>query len=150
MEEIKEFIMELKKKGVKSGEERGLDEKGKVVIPIELRKDIIGIAGIKSYKIEDLVIVEILDKILAKNEIIDELGRVSIKSDYRKELAWREKDVIEIWRYDNYIILKKKEDKCVFCKREMKLKEDKGKRICDKCKKELVDKINNGQDNNSR
>jgi len=46
---------------------------------------------------------------------LDELGRVVIPLEYRRQLGWQEKDDIEMILTDNSIVLKKAVDGCIFC-----------------------------------
>jgi len=52
---------------------------------------------------------------------LDELGRVVIPTDYRRQLGWQEKDDIEMIVTDNSIVLKKAIDGCMFCKSAINL-----------------------------
>ena len=68
---------------------------------------------------------------------VDELGRIVIPKEMRKELGIDQKDPIEIYVDDSSIILKKYEPNCVFCGSTDDLIEYKGKLVCQKCSKEL-------------
>lgn len=119
---------------------RRIDELGRMVIPIDYRMD----------NLNDKVTLylNVISKyvILSKeNEnqsgmarMVDEIGRVTIKLETRKKLSWEEKDYIEIWYYNGYIVMKKVENKCVFCNRDKSLENYMGKMICKKCKNNLT------------
>lgn len=70
---------------------------------------------------------------------LDELGRVVIPIELRNKFDIAEKDPIEIYVDGSNIILKKFEPNCVFCGSSKKLKEYKGKLVCEKC----LDKLTN-------
>lgn len=64
---------------------------------------------------------------------IDELGRVVIPIDMRTLLDISEKDPVEIHVDGSSIILKKYEQKCIFCGNTKKLIDFENKVICEKC-----------------
>jgi len=70
---------------------------------------------------------------------VDELGRVVIPIEIRKQLKIAEKDPIEIYVDGSNIILKKHEPNCIFCGNSKKLKDYKGKLICDKCSNQIAE-----------
>lgn len=57
----------------------------------------------------------ILSKALDKDRIIiNENGRITIPKKIRKNLKWEEKDLIDIYLYENdYIVMKKTEIQCI-------------------------------------
>lgn len=68
---------------------------------------------------------------------VDDLGRIVIPIEMRKELNINIKDRIEIGIEDQQIVLRKYENRCIFCgilKPENKFQE---KKICNKCLEEL-------------
>ncbi len=71
---------------------------------------------------------------------IDELGRVVIPIEIRKNLNIKEKDPLEICVEHNSIILKKKNYTCSFCNTRNNLEEFNFKYICKSCKKKLLEK----------
>ena len=73
---------------------------------------------------------------------VDELGRVVIPIEIRKQLNIEIKDSIEIYTEGTSIILKKKEDSCIFCGSEKNVGFFKDKKVCKKC----ADKISNSID----
>lgn len=59
---------------------------------------------------------------------LDELGRIVIQKEFRTEYSWNEKDMLQIYLYKDMIILKKYENKCIFCFNEKHLDDFKGKK----------------------
>lgn len=72
---------------------------------------------------------------------IDQAGRIVISKDIRKHLNIKEKDVLHIEANDECIIIKKAENKCVFCNSLENLIEYNGKHICKSCFDQIA-KIN--------
>lgn len=70
---------------------------------------------------------------------VDELGRVVIPIELRNKFNISEKDPIEIYVDGSSIILKKYEQSCIFCGSSKKLIDYKGKLICNKCTKQILD-----------
>lgn len=64
---------------------------------------------------------------------VDELGRVVIPIELRKQLSISEKDPIEISTSGNSIILRKYEDACIFCGKNKNLSTYRDKLVCSKC-----------------
>ena len=64
---------------------------------------------------------------------IDELGRVVIPIEIRKNLDIKIKDPVEIYMEGNSIILKKFEEFCFICGKNKELKSLSGKKICTGC-----------------
>jgi len=64
---------------------------------------------------------------------LDELGRVVIPVDCRRELGITFGDPLEISVNGEYLVLKKYVPKCVFCKSDKDVVEVKGKHICRNC-----------------
>ena len=69
---------------------------------------------------------------------LDELGRVVIPIELRKQFRISTKDPIEIYVENDAIILKKHEPNCIFCGNSKNLVKYKGKMVCDKCVNKLV------------
>lgn len=74
---------------------------------------------------------------------VDELGRIVIPIELRNKLKIAQKDPIEIYVDGTSVILKKYEENCVFCGSNKNVVEYKGKLICEKCAKNLVNLSNN-------
>lgn len=68
---------------------------------------------------------------------VDELGRVVIPIELRRNLGIEIKDPLEIYVEGDQVILKKYEPACIFCGDTKGIENYKGKRICKKCLKEL-------------
>ena len=61
---------------------------------------------------------------------VDELGRIVIPIELRRNLDIEEKDSLEIYVEDDHIILKKYSPACSFCSNATGITVFKGKNIC--------------------
>lgn len=68
---------------------------------------------------------------------VDELGRVVIPIELRRNLDIEVKDALEIFVDGEHIILKKYAPACIFCGQAKDVETYKGKNICPACLKEL-------------
>ena len=68
---------------------------------------------------------------------VDELGRVVLPIELRRNLNIAEKDSLEIYVDGNSVILKKYEPDCIFCGDARDVITFKGKNVCSHCLKEL-------------
>lgn len=68
---------------------------------------------------------------------IDELGRIVLPIELRRNLGIAEHDSLEIFVEGTQIILRKYSPSCIFCGESEEVTEFKGKRICGKCKSEI-------------
>lgn len=70
---------------------------------------------------------------------VDELGRVVIPIELRRNLNIDIKDGLEIYTEEDMIILKKHEPGCIFCGeiRDVEIFHDRA--VCQKCRQELKD-----------
>lgn len=69
---------------------------------------------------------------------VDELGRIVLPIELRKQLDIKEKtDALEIYIEDGRIILEKVVDTCTFCGSKDDLVDYKGKNVCKHCIEEL-------------
>ena len=68
---------------------------------------------------------------------VDELGRIVIPIELRRNLDIGEKDALEIYVETNHIILKKYEQSCIFCGNSNDINNFKNKNICKSCLSEL-------------
>ena len=68
---------------------------------------------------------------------VDELGRVVLPIELRRNLDIEEKDALEIYVDGNSVILKKYEPDCIFCGTAKDVTTYKGKNICADCINEL-------------
>ena len=64
---------------------------------------------------------------------IDQLGRVVLPAEVRREFDLQPGDLVEIAVEAGMIVLTKVEDRCVFCAAEDQLVEFAGKLVCDDC-----------------
>ncbi len=68
---------------------------------------------------------------------VDELGRIVIPIELRRNLDIEEKDSLEIYVEDDHIILKKYSPACSFCANADGITVFKGRNICQSCLNEL-------------
>ncbi|NLJ33235.1 MAG: AbrB/MazE/SpoVT family DNA-binding domain-containing protein [Firmicutes bacterium] len=68
---------------------------------------------------------------------VDELGRVVIPIELRRNLSIAEKDALEIYVDADKIVLKKYEPACVFCGNAEGVVSFRGKNICQNCLKDM-------------
>lgn len=68
---------------------------------------------------------------------IDELGRVVLPIELRKQFGIEEKDSLEIYVDGDRIILRKKKDACIFCGKTKDLVAFKDQMVCQNCISEL-------------
>jgi len=68
---------------------------------------------------------------------VDELGRVVLPIELRRNLDIEEKDALEIYVDGNSVILKKYEPDCIFCGTAKDVTTYKGKNICAACMNDL-------------
>lgn len=71
---------------------------------------------------------------------IDDLGRIVLPIELRKQMGIGQRDPIEIYVDGDSIILKKYQSECIFCGSKKGLSEYKGKHVCESCAKELANK----------
>lgn len=69
---------------------------------------------------------------------LDELGRIVIPKEIRKQLEINQKDPLNISVSGKNIVLSKLETGCVFCNNTSKLTMYKDKLICKNCLKQLI------------
>jgi len=72
----------------------------------------------------------------------DELGRVVIPIELRRNMDIRYKDPLEIYTSGEYIILQKYQPACIFCGEAGEIINYQGKNICKKCLVELASDSN--------
>lgn len=68
---------------------------------------------------------------------VDELGRVVLPIELRRNLNINIKDPIEIFVDGEYIMLKKYEPACIFCGNAKNVKVVRGKNVCEECIAEI-------------
>ncbi len=69
---------------------------------------------------------------------IDNLGRITLPIELRRNLEVDCGDPLEIYSEANSIVLKKYEPDCIFCGSTKKLLKYKGKNICENCRREMT------------
>ena len=69
---------------------------------------------------------------------VDELGRIVIPIELRRNLDIEEKDSLEIYVEDDHIILKKYSPACSFCSNAADITVFKGRNICRNCLDDLL------------
>lgn len=68
---------------------------------------------------------------------LDDLGRIVLPIELRRNFELEEHDRVEILVEDDRIILKKYEPNCIFCGSSKDVSEYKGKLICRKCIRDI-------------
>ena len=68
---------------------------------------------------------------------IDNLGRITLPIELRRNLDVDFGDPLEIYTEGSSIVLKKYEPNCVFCGNTKKLSHYREKNVCENCRKEL-------------
>lgn len=68
---------------------------------------------------------------------VDEIGRLVLPKEIRKQFSLQENDLVEFFEQDGYLLLKKKQPVCVFCANGCE-KSYKEKPICNNCLAELL------------
>ena len=68
---------------------------------------------------------------------VDELGRIVLPIELRRNFDVDVKDALEIYTEDDKIILKKYEPACIFCGNSDDIVNHNGKNVCRKCIDEL-------------
>ena len=72
---------------------------------------------------------------------IDNLGRIVIPKEIRKNLNIRENDAIEMFTDENRLVLRKYAPFCIFCNSDRGIIAYKGHNVCQKC----VEGLSGGQ-----
>ena len=68
---------------------------------------------------------------------VDDLGRIVLPIELRRNLDIAERDELEIYMEHDRIILKKYEPACIFCGSARKLLSYQGKNVCQDCVKKM-------------
>lgn len=71
---------------------------------------------------------------------VDELGRIVLPIELRRNLGIEEKDALEIYVEGASVILRKYQPSCIFCDNADDVVNFKGKNICRSCLKELLER----------
>lgn len=69
---------------------------------------------------------------------VDSLGRIVLPKELRRSFEIKEKDALEIYVENDYIILRKQRSSCIFCGNEDHLIDYKGKKVCRTCLSQLA------------
>lgn len=72
---------------------------------------------------------------------IDNLGRVVLPVELRRNFDINKDDPVEIFVDENYIMLKKYQPACIFCDDARDVVNYQGKNICKKCLAELKNRV---------
>jgi len=72
---------------------------------------------------------------------VDELGRMVIPMNLRREMGIDVKDPMEIYVEDEKIILTKYEPACVFCGSSYNAQDYRGKLVCQSCSTAMFKKV---------
>ncbi len=132
-------IETIKKNEPKNAIPRVVDELGRVVIPIDFRRRplndrrILYMETIKNY----IILKKEDENNVATKRELDKLGRLTIYKEIRKVLNIEPEDQLLVWTYKDMVILRKKEDKCIFCEGSKKLLKYENKFICNNCLKKI-------------
>ena len=123
---------------------RRIDDLGRLVFPIEIRK----ILGINEGDKIEIYVAE--NKIVCRKYTggegelntgvvrpVDSLGRTVIPMELRKMLALPQRAQMQIFIDADAIILRQYESKCVFCSNDENLIPFKDKKICPSCKEQI-------------
>lgn len=70
---------------------------------------------------------------------VDELGRIVLPIEMRRNLEIEERDLLEISQEGERIVLKKAHRVCIFCGSAEELSDYRNKRICRECLLELAE-----------
>ena len=71
---------------------------------------------------------------------VDELGRIVLPIELRRNLDIAEKDALEIYVDGDQVILKKYQPACIFCGDARDVINYKGKNICSECMKDIKER----------
>lgn len=124
---------------------RKIDELGRLVFPIEIRK-------VLSIEEGDRIEIYVIDnKIVCKKHSespmdfntsvlrpVDSLGRIVIPMEVRKLLSLPQKARMQIFIDGDAIVLKHHQEQCVFCLSDEGLVAFKDKKVCSACREQLA------------
>ena len=68
---------------------------------------------------------------------VDELGRIVLPIELRRNLNISEKDLLEIFVDDNNVVLRKYAPACVFCGETRSIEQFREKNVCANCIREM-------------
>lgn len=119
---------------------RKLDYLGRVIIPMEYRKQL-------SYEDKQGLDLHIVGNVMhlekGVGRCLDELGRYTLPVEVRRRLRIDIREYVDMWIEDDGIRIKKAALQCVFCgcEDEEQLMEVEGALICRSCGFKVVDKF---------
>ncbi len=123
---------------------RRIDDLGRLVFPIEIRRilDITQGDKIEIYVTDNKVVCKkyIEGAVHPTTSVVrpvDSLGRTVIPMEVRKMLSLPVKAAMQIFVDGDSIVLKEYEEKCVFCASADNLFDFKNKKICAACKEQI-------------
>ncbi len=123
---------------------RRIDDLGRLVFPIEIRRilDIVHGDKVEIYVTDNKIVCKkyIEDAVHPATSVVrpvDSLGRTVIPMEVRKMLSLPVKAAMQIFVDGDGIILKEYEEKCVFCGSSDNLFDFKNKKICSLCKDQI-------------
>lgn len=123
---------------------RKLDPLGRITLPMELRRTLGLVAGVKvdMWTDKNSICIKFFDKNNPKgiSRAIDDLGRITIPMEFRTyfQIKEREKLIINL---DGPIICLEADVKCVFCGGTTHLVEKNGKFACQDCIEDLKQEV---------
>lgn len=118
---------------------RKIDELGRVVIPIEIRRS----TGIDVLVLTDLTINNgVLHLTKGNGRHIDELGRYVIPKEIRRRNSWETGQEMEVYSENGEICIKKRG--CDWCDETENLKVIKGHALCRECRMAVYDTVMEG------
>lgn len=123
---------------------RRIDDLGRLVFPIEIRK-ILGIEPgdkVEIYTADNKIVCrkylpEMGHSAVGVVRPLDSLGRTVIPMEMRKMLSLPPKAAMQIFMDGDAIVLAEYEEKCVFCGSADGLSDFKNKKICLSCREQL-------------
>lgn len=68
---------------------------------------------------------------------VDQLGRVVLPAELRRQLGIREGDLVEISIEDERVVLERVESRCVFCGATADLRQHRDRLVCASCVRDL-------------
>lgn len=123
---------------------RRIDDLGRLVFPIEIRKILNIDTGdkIEIYTSDNKIfckkyLPELGQAAVGVVRPLDSLGRTVIPMEMRKMLALPQKAAMQIFMEGDAIVLAEYEEKCVFCGSGDGLSDFKNKKICLSCREQL-------------
>ena len=124
---------------------RRIDDLGRLVFPIEIRRilDITEGDKIEIYVSDNRIVCkkhlqELGNASTSVLRPLDSLGRTVIPMEVRKMLSLPHKAQMQIFVEGDAIVLKEYEEKCIFCGNSEGLVSFKNKKICEICKEQLA------------